>query len=89
MSVSSTFAQGESKGLRICISERAAKQNRPDRRYAVLTQCSLGDRIKKFINDLAFENWAPRSSRAWRLQQRPKITKSESSNNHSTTAKFN
>ena len=30
-------------------------------------QAAFGEDVRKFFDGLAFENWAPRSSRTWRL----------------------
>lgn len=32
----------------------------------------LGEDIQKFLDSMAFENWAPRSSQAWRLGRTPR-----------------
>lgn len=47
-------------------------------------QSSFMDGVKKFFDDIAFENWAPRSSRTWRLSLPPKTT--QEPNRHGTDA---
>ncbi|CAL5225683.1 g8546 [Coccomyxa viridis] len=36
-------------------------------RHRCVVQAGFGESFKKFSDSLSFENWAPRSSRAWRL----------------------
>ena len=49
-----------------CLGARA---HRPRRRgaAALRVQAAFGEDVRKFFDGLAFENWAPRSSRTWRL----------------------
>ncbi len=49
-----------------CLGTRA---HRPRRRgaAALRVQAAFGEDVRKFFDGLAFENWAPRSSRTWRL----------------------
>ena len=46
-----------------------AGAHRPRRRgtAALRVQAAFGEDVRKFFDGLAFENWAPRSSRTWRL----------------------
>lgn len=41
------------------------------RRCRVRVCAGIGEDFKKALDSLAFENWAPRSSRAWRLPPQP------------------
>lgn len=42
------------------------------RKRGVRVSAGFRDGLRKFLDDIAFENWAPRSSRTWRLSLPPK-----------------
>ena len=52
------------KGTSLCLGNIAPRQCR---RGPARVQAAFGEDVRKFFDGLAFENWAPRSSRTWRL----------------------
>jgi len=48
-----------------CPSARLHRQRR--RSGALRVHAAFGEDVRKFFDGLSFENWAPRSSRTWRL----------------------
>lgn len=52
------------KGTSLCLGINAPRQCR---RGPARVRAAFGEDVRKFFDGLAFENWAPRSSRTWRL----------------------